>query len=139
MFSDGRVYLHPDSPSSGAHWMKQDIVFGKLKLTNNRALDQGQVSQVIWLVYSIEQWFTGLVAFRLHRHFLDFVFIWVSYTNFAHKFKFEFYFLCWCWRVQSVVDKNKRNASSNFHLYKNVDIIFGKNVKICDCNSYNLL
>lgn len=46
MFSDGRVYLHPDSPSSGAHWMKQDIVFGKLKLTNNRALDQGQVSQV---------------------------------------------------------------------------------------------
>lgn len=46
LFSDGRVYLHPDSPSSGAHWMKQDIVFGKLKLTNNRALDQGQVSQV---------------------------------------------------------------------------------------------
>ena len=45
-FSDGRVYLHPDSPSSGAHWMKQDIVFGKLKLTNNRALEQGQVSQV---------------------------------------------------------------------------------------------
>ncbi|XP_061181112.1 uncharacterized protein LOC133189726 [Saccostrea echinata] len=44
---NGRVYLHPDSPSSGAHWMKQDIVFGKLKLTNNRAVDQGQVSQII--------------------------------------------------------------------------------------------
>ncbi|XP_062576802.1 T-box protein 1-like isoform X2 [Saccostrea cucullata] len=40
---NGRVYLHPDSPSSGAHWMKQDIVFGKLKLTNNRAVDQGQI------------------------------------------------------------------------------------------------
>ncbi|KAK3087238.1 hypothetical protein FSP39_003446 [Pinctada imbricata] len=39
----GRVYLHPDSPSSGSHWMKQDIVFGKLKLTNNRNNDQGHI------------------------------------------------------------------------------------------------
>lgn len=42
----GRVYLHPDSPNTGAHWMKQDIVFGKLKLTNNKNNDQGHVSHL---------------------------------------------------------------------------------------------
>ncbi|XP_053381750.1 T-box transcription factor T-like [Mercenaria mercenaria] len=44
---NGRVYLHPDSPNSGAHWMKQDIVFGKLKLTNNKNAEAGHVRQVI--------------------------------------------------------------------------------------------
>ncbi|XP_021355486.1 T-box brain protein 1-like [Mizuhopecten yessoensis] len=39
----GRVYLHPDSPSSGAHWMKQVIVFSKLKLTNNKNNSQGLI------------------------------------------------------------------------------------------------
>ncbi|XP_053326521.1 T-box transcription factor TBX6-like [Spea bombifrons] len=34
-----RVYIHPDSPASGAHWMKQPISFHKMKLTNN-TLDQ---------------------------------------------------------------------------------------------------
>uniref|UniRef100_S4RGM0 T-box brain transcription factor 1 n=1 Tax=Petromyzon marinus TaxID=7757 RepID=S4RGM0_PETMA len=31
-----RMYLHPDSPNTGAHWMRQEISFGKLKLTNNK-------------------------------------------------------------------------------------------------------
>ncbi|XP_009639001.1 T-box brain protein 1 [Egretta garzetta] len=31
-----RVYMHPDSPNTGAHWMRQEISFGKLKLTNNK-------------------------------------------------------------------------------------------------------
>ncbi|KAJ8322221.1 hypothetical protein KUTeg_000692 [Tegillarca granosa] len=39
----GRVYLHPDSPNTGAHWVKQDIVFSKLKLTNNKNTDQGHI------------------------------------------------------------------------------------------------
>ncbi|KAJ3605344.1 hypothetical protein NHX12_027391 [Muraenolepis orangiensis] len=34
-----RTYTHPDSPSSGSHWMKQPISFLKAKLTNN-TLDQ---------------------------------------------------------------------------------------------------
>ncbi|XP_069505989.1 T-box transcription factor TBX6 [Ambystoma mexicanum] len=34
-----RVYIHPDSPASGEHWMKQPISFHKIKLTNN-TLDQ---------------------------------------------------------------------------------------------------
>lgn len=32
-----RIYLHPDSPNTGAHWMKNEIAFGKIKLTNNRS------------------------------------------------------------------------------------------------------
>ncbi|XP_013394092.1 T-box protein 1-like [Lingula anatina] len=39
--ANGRIYMHPDSPNSGAHWMKQDITFSKLKLTNNKNCDQG--------------------------------------------------------------------------------------------------
>ncbi|XP_073696183.1 T-box transcription factor TBX5b [Garra rufa] len=31
----GRLYVHPDSPASGAHWMRQLVSFQKLKLTNN--------------------------------------------------------------------------------------------------------
>lgn len=28
------VYIHPDSPNFGAHWMKDPISFSKVKLTN---------------------------------------------------------------------------------------------------------
>lgn len=31
-----KVYIHPESPNSGAHWMRQEISFSKLKLTNNK-------------------------------------------------------------------------------------------------------
>ncbi|KAF7644920.1 hypothetical protein LDENG_00213460 [Lucifuga dentata] len=31
----GRLYVHPDSPATGAHWMRQMVSFQKLKLTNN--------------------------------------------------------------------------------------------------------
>ncbi|XP_033628256.1 T-box transcription factor TBX2b-like isoform X1 [Asterias rubens] len=34
-----RLYIHPDSPATGAVWMKQVVTFNKLKLTNNN-LDQ---------------------------------------------------------------------------------------------------
>ena len=48
-FSAGKVYLHPDSPSSGSYWMKQDIVFSKLKLTNNKNNSGGHVSNTVLL------------------------------------------------------------------------------------------
>ena len=38
---NSRIYLHSRSPKRGQHWMQQDIVFDKLKLTNNRALREG--------------------------------------------------------------------------------------------------
>lgn len=41
-YSD-HLYLHPDSPNSGAHWMRSEkISFAKLKLTNNKQLPVGQ-------------------------------------------------------------------------------------------------
>lgn len=36
------VYIHPDSPNFGAHWMKAPISFSKVKLTN-RLSGGGQV------------------------------------------------------------------------------------------------
>lgn len=36
------VYIHPDSPNFGAHWMKAPISFSKVKLTN-RLNGGGQV------------------------------------------------------------------------------------------------
>ena len=41
----GRVHVHPDSPNTGAHWMKQAISFDKLKLTNNIMDKNGHVSK----------------------------------------------------------------------------------------------
>jgi hypothetical protein len=36
--------VHPDSPTSGAHWMKSDVTFNKVKLTNNNMDQNGHVS-----------------------------------------------------------------------------------------------
>ena len=40
----GRLYIHPDSPASGSNWMKQSVLFHKLKLTNNNLDQNGHVS-----------------------------------------------------------------------------------------------
>ena len=41
----GRLYIHPDSPATGAVWEKQLISFQKLKITNNHLDTFGYVSQ----------------------------------------------------------------------------------------------
>ncbi|XP_059149969.1 T-box brain protein 1-like, partial [Physella acuta] len=38
-----RFFFLPVSPNTGAHWMKQDVSFGKLKLTNNKGTKQKQI------------------------------------------------------------------------------------------------
>eukprot|EP00794_Sanderia_malayensis_P017779 gene17779-19555_t len=38
-----RLYIHPDSPSTGAQWMKQIIAFHKVKLTNSSMDSQGHI------------------------------------------------------------------------------------------------
>ncbi|KAK2820698.1 hypothetical protein Q5P01_023657 [Channa striata] len=43
-----RMYMHPDSPNTGAHWMRQEVSFSKLKLTNNKG-SNNNVSQMIVL------------------------------------------------------------------------------------------
>ena len=37
------MYIHPDSPATGAHWMKHDISFHKVKLTNNNMDQAGHI------------------------------------------------------------------------------------------------
>ncbi|XP_024913323.1 T-box transcription factor TBX21 [Cynoglossus semilaevis] len=43
-----RTYMHPDSPNTGAHWMRQEVSFSKMKLTNNKG-STNNVSQMIVL------------------------------------------------------------------------------------------
>ncbi|XP_008111641.2 T-box transcription factor TBX21 [Anolis carolinensis] len=42
-----RTYMHPDSPNTGAHWMRQEISFGKLKLTNNKGASNNVTQMVV--------------------------------------------------------------------------------------------
>ena len=39
-----RMYIHPDSPSTGEQWMQKVVSFHKLKLTNNISDKHGFVS-----------------------------------------------------------------------------------------------
>jgi hypothetical protein len=63
-----RMYIHPDSPSTGEQWMQKVVSFHKLKLTNNISDKHGFVSTV-----------------RLYQHntllldlIRDMAFLWVS-------------------------------------------------------------
>ncbi|XP_073428567.1 T-box transcription factor TBX21 [Dendrobates tinctorius] len=42
-----RIYHHPDSPNTGAHWMRQDVTFSKLKLTNNKGASSNLTQMVV--------------------------------------------------------------------------------------------
>ena len=42
-----RLFIHPDSPATGSQWMKHDISFQKVKLTNNTLDQNGHVSCVL--------------------------------------------------------------------------------------------
>nr|DBA22376.1 TPA: hypothetical protein GDO54_013408 [Pyxicephalus adspersus] len=42
-----RVYQHPDSPNTGAHWMRQEVAFSKLKLTNNKGASSNMTQMVV--------------------------------------------------------------------------------------------
>ncbi|KAM4691917.1 T-box transcription factor TBX21 [Rhinophrynus dorsalis] len=46
--SGNQSYQHPDSPNTGAHWMRQEVMFSKLKLTNNKGMSDN-VSQMVVL------------------------------------------------------------------------------------------
>nr|XP_039252191.1 uncharacterized protein LOC120329597 [Styela clava] len=38
-----RTYVHPESPATGETWMKQTVVFDKMKLTNNEGNEKGHI------------------------------------------------------------------------------------------------
>lgn len=45
----GGIYIHPDSPNFGAHWMKAAVTFNKVKLTN-KVNGGGQVRTLLLLL-----------------------------------------------------------------------------------------
>uniref|UniRef100_A0A3B4VI88 T-box domain-containing protein n=1 Tax=Seriola dumerili TaxID=41447 RepID=A0A3B4VI88_SERDU len=45
-----RTYMHPDSPATGSHWMKQSLSFLKVKLTNNTLDQHGHVRHHLTLL-----------------------------------------------------------------------------------------
>ncbi|XP_066521248.1 T-box transcription factor TBX21 [Hoplias malabaricus] len=42
-----RMYMHPDSPNTGNHWMRQEVSFGKLKLTNNKGSSNNMAQMIV--------------------------------------------------------------------------------------------
>ena len=54
----GRLYVHPDTPSSGAKWEKQLLTFQKCKITNNHLDQLGYVSGwlVLWHIELYASW-----------------------------------------------------------------------------------
>lgn len=48
-----RMYIHPDSPSTGEQWMQKVVSFHKLKMTNNISDKHGFVSETIYNVYKV--------------------------------------------------------------------------------------
>uniref|UniRef100_A0A3P9JVQ3 Eomesodermin homolog b n=1 Tax=Oryzias latipes TaxID=8090 RepID=A0A3P9JVQ3_ORYLA len=42
-----KVYIHPESPNTGAHWMRQEISFSKLKLTNNKGTSHSTAQMIV--------------------------------------------------------------------------------------------
>lgn len=71
-----RVFIHPDSPATGAHWQSRTISFHYAKLTNNTLDTQGHVSTADWLTqnkYStIRRWLVFI--FMVHFDSISFLF-----------------------------------------------------------------
>ncbi|XP_076862331.1 eomesodermin homolog a isoform X1 [Brachyhypopomus gauderio] len=42
-----KMYVHPESPNTGAHWMRQEISFSKLKLTNNKGANNNNTQMIV--------------------------------------------------------------------------------------------
>lgn len=59
-----RMYIHPDSPSTGEQWMQKVVSFHKLKLTNNISDKHGFVSKK-YFVYHLYCNVTGARGFSV--------------------------------------------------------------------------
>ena len=57
------VYVHPDSPNFGSHWMKEPISFSKVKLTN-KLNGGGQVGISFFCFYVFLFFFLCFCIFR---------------------------------------------------------------------------
>lgn len=52
-----RVYIHPDSPATGAHWMRQPVSFHRVKLTNSTLDPHGHVRPRLGLLDRVLGWY----------------------------------------------------------------------------------
>lgn len=59
---EGCVYIHHSSPLSGAQWMKEKIIFSKLKLSNKES-GKGKVCRFTLLAYEC-RYHTNVVFIR---------------------------------------------------------------------------
>lgn len=63
-----RYYVHPDSPQTGAQWMKQSINFNKVKITNNPMQNPNQVSHRLSSFVHISVFLLDFVEFNASIH-----------------------------------------------------------------------
>ena len=49
-----KLFIHGDSPATGAQWMKHDISFQKVKLTNNNLDQNGHVSCIYFYIPTLD-------------------------------------------------------------------------------------
>lgn len=67
-------YLHPDSPNSGAFWMRHGVSFRKLKITNNKERPGNNVRikelhfQCLTIIF-----FCQALLYSMHKYFLRLV------------------------------------------------------------------
>lgn len=60
-----RMYIHPDSPSTGEQWMQKVVSFHKLKLTNNISDKHGFVSNYFISIYIVLSQCSDLLDTRI--------------------------------------------------------------------------
>ena len=73
-----RMYIHPDSPTTGEQWMQKVVSFHKLKLTNNISDKHGFVSMknisfppFLWLAESRPRQGSSFAPYRRRRRQLS--------------------------------------------------------------------
>lgn len=106
--SGNKVYIHPESPNTGAHWMRQEISFSKLKLTNNKGTSHSTSQVGHTHVTSPEIWMFKCLkpstSFSLHWTVVySYVLLTYSTNNDNNKKKASpgfFLLFCKCVKVQ---------------------------------------
>lgn len=66
------VYVHPDSPNFGTHWMKDIVSFSKVKLTN-KLNGGGQVIHFIYKIYRISYYSETNYRFTVIDSYIEYI------------------------------------------------------------------
>ncbi|XP_027728757.1 T-box transcription factor TBX21-like [Vombatus ursinus] len=77
-----QLYIHPDSPNTGAHWMKKEIKFEKLKMTNNKEATNNENKMILLQSFHKYQPRLGIEEVRDGEHET------ITPSSFTHSFTF---------------------------------------------------